>query len=99
MSETWIILGASSSIARAFARKLAERGDGVILAGRDTADLDRDAADASVRGAPLAETIRFDARDPYSFAPLVARMAACEGTVSAAVFVGSMPAQSEIDAD
>ncbi|TCP41682.1 SDR family NAD(P)-dependent oxidoreductase [Rhodovulum marinum] len=99
MSETWIILGASSSIARAFARKLAERGDGVILAGRDTADLDRDAADARVRGAPLAETIRFDARDPATFAPLVARMAACEGTVSAAVFVGSMPAQSEIDAD
>ncbi|TCO72918.1 SDR family NAD(P)-dependent oxidoreductase [Rhodovulum euryhalinum] len=99
MTETWIILGASSSMARAFARKLAERGDGVILAGRDTADLERDAADARVRGAALAETIRFDARDAASFGPIVARMAACEGPVSAAVFVGSMPSQTEIDAD
>lgn len=99
MSETWIILGASSSMARAFTRNLAERGKGVILAGRDTDDLARDAADARVRGAPLAETLRFDARDPDTFAPIVNRLAACEGPVSAAVFVGSMPSQAEIDAD
>ncbi|GAA0284939.1 SDR family NAD(P)-dependent oxidoreductase [Rhodovulum strictum] len=99
MSETWLILGASSSMARAFARKLAERGDGVILAGRDMADLDRDAADARLRGAALAETIRVDLRDPASFDAILARMSDCEGTVSVAIFTGAMPPQSEIDAD
>ncbi|SIO53950.1 Short-chain dehydrogenase [Rhodovulum sp. ES.010] len=99
MSDTWIILGASSAMARAFARKLAARGDGLILAGRDMDDLERDAADACIRGAALAEVARFDARDPAGFAPLVGRMAACGGTISAAVFVGSMPSQAEIDAD
>lgn len=99
MSETWIILGASSSMARAFARKLAERGDGVILAGRDTADLERDASDACVRGAALAEVVHFGARAPDSFAPILERLARCEGTLSAAVFVGSMPPQADIDAD
>ncbi|MBN2906095.1 MAG: SDR family NAD(P)-dependent oxidoreductase [Rhodobacteraceae bacterium] len=99
MSETWIILGASSSMARALTRKLAERGDSVILAGRDTADLARDAADARVRGAPLAEVMAMDARDPDSFTPILDRLAACEGTLCAAVFVGSMPPQDHIDAD
>lgn len=99
MSDTWIILGASSSMARAFARKLAERGDSVILAGRRPAELESDAADARVRGAPLAEAVAFDARDPASFAPILDRLAAIEGPLSAAVFVGSMPPQDEIDAD
>ena len=99
MSETWIILGASSSMARALGRQLAERGAGLILAGRDTDDLARDAADARVRGAAFAEAMRFDARDGASFEPLLERAAACEGLVSAAIFVGSMPPQTEIDAD
>lgn len=99
MAETWIILGASSSMARALARRLAARGDGLILAGRELADLERDAADARVRGAAFAETIRFDARDPACLAPILARAEACKGTVSVAVFVGSMPPQAQIDAD
>ena len=36
---TWIILGGTSTIARVFARRAAERGEGVILAGRDADDL------------------------------------------------------------
>ncbi|PTW50789.1 MULTISPECIES: SDR family NAD(P)-dependent oxidoreductase [Rhodovulum] len=99
MAETWIVLGASSSMARALVRRLAARGDGLILAGRDLGDLERDAADARVRGAAFAETIRFDARDLACVASILARAGACEGTVSAAVFVGSMPPQAEIDAD
>ena len=39
MTETWIVLGASSSMARAFARAVAERGGGLLLAGRDGDDL------------------------------------------------------------
>ena len=33
MSETWIILGATSSMARAFSRMAAEKGHDLILAG------------------------------------------------------------------
>ena len=43
MSETWIIVGATSSMARAFARKVASRGAHVVLAGRDMADMEQTA--------------------------------------------------------
>ncbi len=99
MSQTWIILGATSTIARAFSRRAAERGEGVILAGRDLDDLETIAADCLARGAPIAEAMAFDARDPKSFAPILARAEEAEGTLNAAVFVGSMPPQEEIDAN
>ncbi len=99
MPDTWIVLGATSTIARAFSRRAAERGEGVILAGRDMEDLKTIAADCAARGAPQAETIAFDAREPASIAPILARAGAIEGTLNAAVFVGSMPPQEEIDAD
>lgn len=99
MSETWIILGATSSMARALTRQLAERGDAVILAGRDMDDLKGSATDAKMRGAAHAEAIAFDARNPASFAPAIDAARAREGRVNIAVFVGSMPPQEEIDAD
>ena len=98
MHQTWLILGATSSMARAFVRQLAERGDGIILAGRDVPDMDATAKDARVRGARIADVIPFDARDPAGFANLIDQMTAQEGTLNAAVFVGSMPPQAELDA-
>ncbi len=99
MSDTWIVLGATSSMARALARALAERGDGLLLAGRDLEDLERLAADCRLRGADWAEAIAFDARKPVGYQAILDRAAREPGAVSAAVFVGSMPAQAEIDAD
>jgi short-subunit dehydrogenase len=99
MTETWIILGATSSMARALARALAARGDSLLLAGRDVAELKRLASDCTLRGATSAQAIAFDARDPASFKPLIDAATATEGTVNAAVFVGSMPDQAAIDAD
>jgi short-subunit dehydrogenase len=99
MNQTWIILGGTSTIARAFARMVAIRGDSVVLAGRDMDELEKIAVDCGLRGAPRADSIAFDARDPASFTPIVDLAKAEQGTVSAAVFVGSMPAQEEIDAD
>ncbi|MBV7378985.1 SDR family oxidoreductase [Maritimibacter dapengensis] len=99
MQETWIILGATSSMARAFGRKLAERGATVFLAGRDMADLKGAASDLSARGAAHAEAVKFDARDAASFQPIIDKATGTEGTINAAVFVGSMPEQSAIDAD
>ncbi|WP_099826680.1 SDR family NAD(P)-dependent oxidoreductase [Oceaniglobus indicus] len=97
MPETWILLGASSSMARAMARALAERGDAIVLAGRDIADMEATAAHARLTGAPSAVVARFDARDPGTFQGVLD--AAGDGVVNAAVFVGSMPDQSAIDAD
>lgn len=97
MADTWILLGATSSMARALARALADRGDALILAGRDMADMEATAADARLRGATAARAVHFDARDPASFAPIIDSLP--EGTINAAVFVGSMPDQSAIDAD
>ena len=99
MNRTWIILGATSSMARAFARAVAETGAGVLLAGRDLEDLAALATDCRLRGAALAEVVAFDARKPEGFAGIVARMEQEEGELNAAVFVGSMPPQAEIDAD
>jgi len=99
MSDTWIILGATSSIARAFARQAATAGCAVLLAGRDQADLATLAADCRLRGARLAEAIAFDARDPATFAAILSRAETEGGHLNAAVFVGSMPPQAEIDAD
>ena len=99
MTTTWIILGGTSTIARSFARKAAERGDGIILAGRDMEDMETTASDCRHRGAPFAEAIAFDARSPDTFTPIMSRSEKLDGSVSVAVFVGSMPSQEEIDAD
>lgn len=99
MTRTWIILGASSSMARAFGRRVAEAGDGVIVAGRDMDDLKGLAGDLAARGAAEASALRFDARDPATFGPIIDAVEGMPGEINAAVFVGSMPDQAEIDAD
>lgn len=62
----WVVLGASSSIARAFARLAAEDGADVILAGRDGEDMGRSAADIRIRGGGKVEVRHFDAADRAS---------------------------------
>lgn len=99
MNETWIILGATSSMARALARALAEQGHSLLLAGRDMDDIKRLAADCTARGAPMAEAVTFDARKPATFTPLIEKLSDQEGMLNAAVFVGSMPEQEAIDND
>ena len=67
----WLVLGASSSIARAFIRLAAAEGAELILAGRDVTDMERTAADARLRGAPKVDVRRFDAADTESHATFV----------------------------
>ena len=97
MSETWVILGASSAMARSFARKASTEGCRVILTGRDMPDLRQTAADCALRGAPEALAMKFDARDPKTFDPIIEAAATRTGTLNVAVFVSSMPEQSLID--
>jgi len=97
--ETWVILGATSSIARAFARLAAADGADLLLAGRDLDDMERAAADLDVRYGAEAQVMRFDVLDPADRLALAEAAAARPGTLNAAVFLGAMPAQAEIDAD
>lgn len=99
MTETWVILGATSSMVRPFIAKLAERGAGLILAGRDQDDMSATGADAVARGARFAEIMAIDMRDASTFGPIIERMTAEDGSLNAAVFTGSMPDQADIDAD
>ncbi|MSU88383.1 SDR family oxidoreductase [Rhodobacteraceae bacterium 2CG4] len=99
MTETWIIVGASSAMARALARATAPRSATLLLCGRDTEDLQRDAADLRLRGAQAVEVLAYDTRDPGTEAALVARAAALEGPFNVAVFAGAMPPQTEVEAD
>ena len=65
MSETWIILGATSAIARAMSRELAAKGSGILLAGRDMDELTDLAQDCGLRGARFAEAAPLDIREAH----------------------------------
>lgn len=58
-----LILGARSDIARALAHGLAARGHPLMLAARDPAALERDAADLALRHGVAATVHRYDAED------------------------------------
>ena len=97
--ETWLILGASSAIARAFARAAAARGANVILAGRDLADLARTAADIEISLGRSATVRNFDALDMAGHAALAADLATLPGTLNIALMFGTMPEQADMDAN
>ncbi len=99
MNQNWLILGASSAMARGFAQAVSEQGARVFLAGRDKDDLTRSAADCVLRGAAEAEFLAFDTRKPAGFQAIYDRLALADGVLNVAVFVGTMPEQSAVDAD
>jgi short-subunit dehydrogenase len=68
-----LIIGATSAIAEATARILAERGDALYLVARNQARLAAIAADLSVRGSPRVGSEVLDANDFASHEPMLAR--------------------------
>ena len=101
MSEgaTWLILGASSPIARAFARQLAKPDTHIILAGRDVDDMERTAADLRIAAGANVEVAAFDAMDFATHAGLAAHWAQRSGPLNVILLFGLMPEQSAIDQD
>lgn len=99
--RTWLILGASSPIARAFARRVAGQGARLILAGRDTEELALTAADLRLRGASAATVEGFDAEDMASIDALAARVQqqTSPGGLDIFLAVGLMPDQAAMAAD
>jgi short-subunit dehydrogenase len=97
--QTWLVLGASSAIARAFAREAAARGADIILAGRDRGDLERTSADIAVSTGRDVSVVPFDALDTASHAALVEQVTARAGVLNVALLFGTMPEQADMDAD
>jgi decaprenylphospho-beta-D-erythro-pentofuranosid-2-ulose 2-reductase len=93
----WLVLGASSSVARAFARQAAEGGADLILAGRDIRDIDRIAADARIRGGGRVDVRAFDAIDRSGHDAFVADLPRRPFNVFVAF--GMLVPQADIDRD
>ena len=66
-----LIAGATSAIARGFARAAAERGDALYLVGRSEPRLNETAADLKVRGASSVGTCVMDLRETARHAALI----------------------------
>ena len=97
--KTWIILGASSSIGRAFARRATEQGADVVLAGRDIDDLERTAKDLRVRSNVLVTVNLFNAMDFGSHKSFAEIFRNKTGPLGIFLLFGTMPDQSIIDND
>jgi short-subunit dehydrogenase len=95
-SDTWLVLGASSALARTFARRAAGAGARLLLAGRDTADLADAAADLRTRFAADVDVIAFDAVAPETHAAVAARLAATQRPNVMLAFA-AMPTQRDME--
>jgi len=99
MKEHWLIIGASSAIARAFARLVAKRGAAVTLAGRDIEDLETVATDTRLRGATTTRAIHCDVASPESRAACIANAMIPGTTLNILIAAGYMPEQDVMDVD
>lgn len=96
-----VFLGATKGMGRSLARLMAERGDHLVLLGRDAAELERSAADLRARG-PRAhvEIATCDLGDPSSFAPALDRAEELLGGIDCVVVTaGVFATQDVLEAD
>lgn len=101
LTESVLVLGATSGIARALALRLAGRGCRLVLAGRNRDELDRQAADLRLRhGVPVAVEL-FDALDFASHSSFFDRcVAACDGRLDGVVLChGHLADQKQTETD
>lgn len=98
------ILGATKGIGRALARRLAERGDSLVLLGRDLEDLRRSARDLEVRsgreGKETIATALCDLENRETFAPsLEAAQEQLGGLDVVIVSAGAFAPQNQLEGD
>lgn len=97
--QTWLILGASSPIARAFAAMAARHGHAILLAGRDRDDLANIATDLTIRHQARVAILPFDATDPPTHAALAESCREVDGTLNIFLAFGHMPEQTAMQRD
>ena len=99
--ESVVIIGASSSLGRAMAACFARRDFALVLAGRDTAELEVIAQDLRVRYARPCRVVHFDALDGGSHPAFVTECTAALGGPpdGAVLCFGDLPVQEEAQAD
>lgn len=94
-----LIIGATSAIAGACARRWALRGDRLFLVGRDSEKLAAQAADLRVRGAE-AEVFVMDANDLAAHPAMLMAAVAWLGSIDIALVAhGTLPDQRACEAD
>lgn len=96
-----IVLGGTTGIGRAIARRLVERGDAVFLMGLDAADLERSAADLKAhREGALVGFAVCNLEHPETFAPALDAADAALGQFDTVVVTAAMFAtQDALEAD
>lgn len=98
--STWLVLGATSPVSRAFALVAGEHGAGVVLAGRDTEALEATAADLKVRTGEPVHVLRLDAEEIAKHDKFVEDcLALRDGTLNVFLAFGVMPDQEAIDSN
>lgn len=98
MTERLLIIGATSAIAHAVARRYAERKARLYLVGRRETGLEANAADLRVRGAQQVETAQLDANDTLRHSEvLTAAFQTFDGFDAVLVAHGTLPEQSECE--
>jgi hypothetical protein len=94
-----LIVGATSAIAEATARRFAQRGDALFLAARGVERLQAIADDLRVRAAAQVEAAAFDATDFASHAALVDQAEAALGGLDLVLIAhGTLPDQQACEA-
>ena len=97
---TLLVIGATSAIAHAAARRFAADDAEVFLAARDAAKLQAVADDLDARGATVAGTAPFDAADPSGHALLLNAAQQALGRLDfVLVAYGTLPDQKEMARD
>ncbi|HEX8012217.1 MAG TPA: SDR family oxidoreductase [Casimicrobiaceae bacterium] len=100
MAKNILVFGATSAIAHAIARRYAAQGASFVLAGRDPARLEANAADLTVRGAAKAAPVIAELDDSTQHRPLVERAVRELGTLDIVLIAhGTLPDQQRCDDD
>jgi short-subunit dehydrogenase len=96
--ERLLVIGATSAIAHAVARRWAARGARLLLLGRNMQALESNAADLRVRGATNVQLVPFDALDVPGHARVLDQAFAAFGGFDAALVAwGHLPNQTECE--
>lgn len=95
------LVGATRGMGRALARLMAERGDALVLLGRNLEDVQRSASDLEVRGAKGRVGVAgCDLESPETFAPALAAAEAHLGGLDAVVVTaGLFATQDRLEQD